>query len=304
MPKFTVIVPNYNHVHYLKQRIDSILNQTYQDFELILLDDCSTDNSRTVLSQYEKHPKVLKIIYNEVNSGSTFRQWDKGIEIATGEYIWIAESDDLADKFFLETILKNILSDNKIGIAYVHSKLIDSEGIVTFENKQNNSGEKILFSGIDFLKERFLFTNSIGNASSMVFRKDLIRFVKDNSYKRMTYCGDWFFYAQMCNYTHVIEIKQTLNFYRIHDGNVSNQSKKQGKYYTEGFDVFMYIANTYFFKISNCMLNKWAKVYAKDKIKYHYNLVLQKEIMSKFKKYSFTLLIFVFFWSIIYKIKK
>jgi len=49
MPKVSVIVPNYNHAPYLKQRIDSILAQSYQDFELILLDDCSTDNSREML---------------------------------------------------------------------------------------------------------------------------------------------------------------------------------------------------------------------------------------------------------------
>ena len=88
IPQVSVIVPNYNHAPYLRQRIDSILAQTYQDFELILLDDSSTDKSEEVLLSYKDHPKVISLIINKQNSGSTFKQWDKGIELAKGEYIW------------------------------------------------------------------------------------------------------------------------------------------------------------------------------------------------------------------------
>ena len=72
MPSVSVVVPNYNHAQYVRQRIDSILKQTLQDFELILLDDCSTDCSRAVISEYAKDPRVT-IEFNEVNSGSTFK---------------------------------------------------------------------------------------------------------------------------------------------------------------------------------------------------------------------------------------
>ncbi len=97
----TVIVPNYNHAPYLKRRIESILNQTYQDLELIILDDCSNDNSIDIIKQYQNHKKISHIERNEKNSGSPFKQWQKGIELAKGEYIWIAESDDYADPEFL-----------------------------------------------------------------------------------------------------------------------------------------------------------------------------------------------------------
>ena len=103
MPTVSVIVPNYNHARFLPQRIESILRQTYQDFELILLDDCSTDDSRAVLSQYASEPRV-RIQFNEVNSGSTFRQWNKGVRLARGKYVWIAESDDYADERLLERL--------------------------------------------------------------------------------------------------------------------------------------------------------------------------------------------------------
>src|SRR5207342_2166753 len=82
MPEVSVIIPNYNHAVYLEQRIESVLNQTFQDFELIILDDCSPDNSRDVIDQYRVNSKVSHIVYNSINSGSTFKQWQKGIELS------------------------------------------------------------------------------------------------------------------------------------------------------------------------------------------------------------------------------
>ena len=75
-PTVSVIVPNYNHQAFLKQRLDSILNQTYQDFEVLLLDDCSPDNSREILKAYAEEDDRITCYFNEVNSGSTFAQWN------------------------------------------------------------------------------------------------------------------------------------------------------------------------------------------------------------------------------------
>ena len=76
----SVIVPNYNHSTYIKERIESILKQTYDSYELILLDDCSSDDSRDILLQYKDNPHVSHLVFNEENSGSPFKQWDKGIK--------------------------------------------------------------------------------------------------------------------------------------------------------------------------------------------------------------------------------
>src|SRR3984957_7238976 len=101
MPKVSVVIPSYNHARFLRRRVDSVLQQTYQDFELILLDDCSCDNSREILSAYTGDPRA-RMEFNAVNSGSTFKQWNKGVRLARGEYVWIAESDDYSDTRFLE----------------------------------------------------------------------------------------------------------------------------------------------------------------------------------------------------------
>src|ERR1700722_2974587 len=104
MPKVSVIIPNYNHAPYLRQRIDTVLGQTLQDFELILMDDCSTDDSRSIIAEYANDPRI-RIELNKKNSGGTFKQWKKGIALAQGEYVWIAESDDYSDRRFLEKLI-------------------------------------------------------------------------------------------------------------------------------------------------------------------------------------------------------
>jgi glycosyltransferase involved in cell wall biosynthesis len=110
----SIIVPNFNHASFLKERPDSVFNQTYQDFEVILLDDCSTDNSLEVLQEYANHPKVAHFVINEQNTGSTFKQWKKGIELAKGEWIWIAESDDWCEPSLLQELPKliNFINDD------------------------------------------------------------------------------------------------------------------------------------------------------------------------------------------------
>ena len=89
-PLVSVIIPNYNHARFLDERIKSVLGQTYQNIEVIILDDCSTDNSREVIEKYRSNPKVTKIVYNEKNTGKPFQQWNKGMELAAGNIIWLS----------------------------------------------------------------------------------------------------------------------------------------------------------------------------------------------------------------------
>ncbi len=79
MPLVSVIIPNYNHAHCLEARIQSVLGQRLSDFELILLDDASTDSSVMILDKYRSNPKTTQVLLNSVNSGSPFAQWQKGL---------------------------------------------------------------------------------------------------------------------------------------------------------------------------------------------------------------------------------
>src|SRR3954454_23268459 len=107
MPKVTVIIPSYNHARYLPRRLDSVLGQTFGDFEVLFLDDASSDGSRAVFEAHaaSSDPRV-RALFNESNSGSTFKQWNRGLREARGEYVWIAESDDYADQSLLAELVE------------------------------------------------------------------------------------------------------------------------------------------------------------------------------------------------------
>ena len=129
-PLVSVIIPNYNHAPFLKERIDSVLNQSFDNFEVIILDDKSTDHSKEVIESYRNHEKVVHIEYNSQNSGSTFKQWDKGLKLAKGEWIWIAESDDVAHPAFLSSTMS--YADSNTSLIFTRSKIIDATGATGF----------------------------------------------------------------------------------------------------------------------------------------------------------------------------
>lgn len=219
----SVIVPNYNHGQYLNQRIDSVLNQTYQNFELIILDDCSTDNSKNIIEQYRAHPKVKHIVYNTTNSGSTFLQWEKGIVLAKGDYIWIAESDDFADCNFLESLTQIVNTNINIGLAYCGSNTIDEKGASIgklIQEVPNNQNGYYLNNGFDECKNAFFFHPIIPNASAVIFKKE--NFYKvDASFKQYKICGDWQFWIDICFDNYIAYLPQCLNYFRQSSTSVS-----------------------------------------------------------------------------------
>ena len=127
-PRVSIILPNYNHEPFLRERLDTIIAQTFADWELIILDDCSGDRSMDVIREYAaREPRITHVIANETNSGSTFRQWRKGIALASAPLIWIAESDDAAHPEFLEEAVRALDSSAGTGIVFCNSLLVDGK---------------------------------------------------------------------------------------------------------------------------------------------------------------------------------
>lgn len=168
-PKVSVIIPNYNHARYLDQRIQSVLNQTYPDFEVIILDDCSTDNSLEVIDKYKDNPKISQIIVNEKNSGSTFKQWDKGFNIARGNIIWIAESDDYCETDMLERLVECWKIYPQCSVIQAASRYVDEFGNIISDCE--NCMEGIVYEkGYDAIKRHMVCSNYyIPNASAVTF---------------------------------------------------------------------------------------------------------------------------------------
>lgn len=234
MPKVSVIIPNYNHAPYLKQRIDSILNQTYQDFELIILDDVSSDNSREVIESYTGNPKISHMVFNETNSGSPFLQWEKGIKLAKGKYVWIAESDDWCEPSILEVLVEGIEKDEECVISYCQMACILGDNKIKWQ-----SFHKCLSEVVDsktFIQDYLAVNVAIYNASMAIFRRDKFEGV-NRDFTTFKFSGDRVFWIQiaMQGKTHISG--KTLNYFRKHDKDVSGGAFKSGLNFVEELKI-------------------------------------------------------------------
>lgn len=244
MPGVSVIVPNYNHAPYLPERLASVLDQTYRDFEVILLDDASTDDSRTVIESYRREPRVT-IHLNEQNSGSTYRQWNRGLGLATGRYVWIAESDDACAPELLATLVAELERHPRAAIAACQSYTLSADGDrVLFPGHRpdpgNLWGASFVMDGPTLARREFLFANGIPNASCAVFRRDLAQEIggADESYRLR---GDRKFWIELLLRGDFVWVGQPLNYFRTHATTVRARSRRSGVEALEHYRLAAYL---------------------------------------------------------------
>ncbi len=244
-PLVSVVIPGYNHAPYLRERIDSVLAQDYPDFEVILLDDRSPDNSAEIMLGYREHPRVSHVVINERNSGNTFLQWEKGISMAQGEYIWIAESDDTARPQFLSRMMEKLLAVPEASLAFSRSTMIgpDSRPLGYSWDETWRYKAPGVYGSRDFCLRRMVFKDLIYNASMVVFRKAFYRKVTTR-YQAFRHCGDWLFWFEMCMLGKVCEVPEELNGFRQHPDKVSNDARSSGKDFEEMAGIQRIMAET------------------------------------------------------------
>ena len=242
----SVIIPNYNYARFLQQRIESVLAQTYTDYEIILLDDASTDDSVSILNHYKTNSRVAHLEINSVNTGSPFAQWQKGISLSRGKYIWIAESDDAADSSFLEKAVSVLNQYPHTSFCFLGSNCIDEKGnelstdFDRWTSKQLRRPHNIgIFDGEDYIKHNLYWRNYIYNASGVVFRKQCFEQIKDLSCFSMRYSGDWLFWIEMAKQGMVVEVYEKLNNFRLHNVSTTKKGQKTG----DGVREDIYIVN-------------------------------------------------------------
>lgn len=247
----SVIVPNYNYSRFLRQRIESVLSQTYANFEIILLDDASTDDSVSVLETYRENSHVTHLEINSTNTGSPFAQWQKGIRLARGKYIWIAESDDAADSLFLEKAVSALNQYPQASFCFLGSHCIDENGkelssdFDRWTSIQLHRTNKIgVFDGVDYIIHNLYWRNYIYNASGVVFRKECFGQIKDFSCFSMRYSGDWLFWAEMARQGEVIEVYEKLNRFRLHKHSATKKAVASGEGIREDMHIVKLIEDS------------------------------------------------------------
>jgi glycosyltransferase involved in cell wall biosynthesis len=240
----SVIVPNYQHARYLGERLRSVFDQTYRPQEIIFLDDASRDESVPLVRRLAaQSPAPFHIVVNETNSGSTFRQWRKGIARTTGDLIWIAESDDACRPEFLETLVPEF-HDPDVSIAYCQSAVIGPKGQKFHDDYLFHTDDISITrwrshyraTGLDEVELALSQKNTIPNASAVVFRRPTdLDFAPELAELRLL--GDWFFYLMRLRQGKIAFVPDVLNFHRRHDNTVRHAFDRQTAMFHEQLRV-------------------------------------------------------------------
>lgn len=238
-PLVSVIIPNYNHSRYLDRRIKSVLNQTYKNIEVIILDDHSIDNSVEVIQRYLSDPRISNFIINEVNSGNTFFQWKRGFSYAKGSIVWIAESDDYADIHMLEELVRAYFHKPNTVLAYTTNVVVDeNENEISYGKAFRNK----YVSSDQFLKRYLSLENCVRNASSAIFSREVALSV-DDSYINYRGAGDYLFWVRIALRGNVAIVSKNLNYFRRHSGTVTGKRNSDGSNYFAEVSILQEISN-------------------------------------------------------------
>ena len=249
MPLVTVIIPNYNHETFLKQRIDSVLNQTFQDFEIIIFDDKSTDNSVSVLNNYKNNGKVSHFIINDKNSGSPFKQWKKGLDLAKGKYIWIAETDDFANQDFLKHTVFVLEKNKTASLCYTDSVIVDEHGVVDGLWSSNKNDffktkkwiKSYTNNGLDEILDFLLYKVTVNNISAVLFNKFFFKKLDFKRLEKFKNAGDLFTYISLCFHGDICYVSEPLNYYREHSDNFTKKNTTNGSIYKERLECIDFV---------------------------------------------------------------
>jgi len=227
LDRVSVVVPNYNYAHYLAERLGSILAQDYPVFEIIFLDDGSTDASLERARELLAASAVdYRIVENEQNSGSVFRQWQRGVDLATGTHIWIAEADDSCDPQFLGEVRKGFRTPGVV-LSYCQSRQIDDGGDLLASDYLDYVADidprhwltAHVIDGPTEAAQSFSIKNVIPNVSGVLFAAEPLRAVLDQHLEQILshrVAGDWLVYVLLLERGRIAFSPVPANAHRRH----------------------------------------------------------------------------------------
>ena len=245
-PRVSVVVPNYNHGRFLRERMRSVLDQTYADLEVIYLDDGSTNESDVVFREFAGDARVRAQVDTE-NSGRPFRQWNRGVALARGPYVWIAESDDAADRRFLETLVPVLERHPAVGFVYCQFTRIGERGDaadaahVWWNDLHPTRWSRDFVSPGREELEYLGRWNIVSNASGVLFRRSVYEGV-GGADEDMQLAGDWMLWIKMALVADVAFVARPLNHWRWHAGTARARAARSDVEQNEATRVLRFYA--------------------------------------------------------------
>ena len=237
----SVIIPSYNHSVFLDRRMESLLTQTYSNLEIIIIDDCSTENNLEILKKYLSDPRVKLI--SRVNNGGVSAVNNQGIELSSGEYIIFAQCDDACESQMIEQLVNSLDLNPSVGISFTRNLMIDESDKVlgndfTIRQKafRNRCISDTIISGSEM--SRFLFHSCvIPNMSSVMFKRDCLNKIGLFSLEYKA-CLDWDMFFRIARNYDFYYISKPLNHFRQHSKTIRSKISRRDTY-NEFFHVLL-----------------------------------------------------------------
>ncbi len=228
-PDISVIIPVYNHEKYIRAAIYSALNQTYDNFELIIIDDGSKDDTKKII---EKIDDIRIRFFHQENQGA-HKTINRGIRLAKGKYISILNSDDVYDKSRLEICFNILENDGSKQAVFSHVECIDGKGLFIrhIDGGRDNrieTNSEISFREEDCLILNLLAGNFLISTSNLFCRKQV--FEKIGYFANLKYTHDYDFFLRLCHNFDVKVVEKYLLKYRIHSSNTIKESEAEVNY--------------------------------------------------------------------------
>jgi glycosyltransferase involved in cell wall biosynthesis len=281
-PMVSVLVPSYNHGAYIRERIESIVAQTYQDFELFVIDDRSNDDSDLIISELQKK-YGFEYIKNATNSGSPFSAWERISQLAKGEFIWICESDDVADPRFLQTAMDSFSNSPQAVLFYCSSHVINEKSEIISHTdsyfhdvwKESRWDASFSASGLSELALFQVRGQIVPNMSSAMIKTGAFRLAFSPYLRRFKLTGDWLFIGEVLRHGDAIFAHEALSYFRKHAVTARAQVKS-----AQSQAEFM-LTKYRLFKMSGLKVSQFATVMGSDAVRFLYEPDSWTAVLSK-----------------------
>lgn len=249
-PAVSIIVPFFNHKPFISERLKSIVDQSIKDVEVIVLDDASTDGTKSHLSKLAKKNR-FRLSLNRSNSGSPFSQWANGVALAKSEIIWIAEGDDSCQKNFLETLLP-AFSDPMVTISAAKTVMMDEFGVLSpdaLDDYMNSAYQgkfetSYKIDGFEEVNQQLGAVCTLVNASGLLIRKSSF----GNSLRQaqsFRMAGDWLIYLECLKLGKLNYDTRTVNLFRRHSQSQIHKLEGSAQYFKERELITKYVVDNY-----------------------------------------------------------
>ena len=219
MTKITVLIANYNNGRFFKECFDSLLSQTLTDWEAIILDDASTDNSLELIRNITEKDSRFKIFTNDSNKGIGFTK-RKLIELSGSEICGFLDPDDALISTALETVFNVHIQNPEVGLVYSNFVYCDD---------QLNKVRVHKAAQITALDEKYLNFNAEITSFATLKKTVYNKTSGIDPYLKIAEDKDW--YMKMCEVAPVKYIDEDLYLYRVHKGGISNKSEDQAAFW-------------------------------------------------------------------------